>query len=614
MCGILGQVSWSSVVDTCVMQDALDTILHRGPDAEGVWLNPSANVWLGHRRLSILDLSTAGAQPMQSIDGKYVLVFNGEIYNFLEVKSELLQHGYTFNSSSDTEVLLHAWHCWQEKSLDKLNGMFAFALYNRETKELVIARDRLGEKPLYYLLNDEGIIFASEIKAILKAFPGQLNVNPSAVDCLLGIGYVPGTMSMVMGINKLSPGHYAIVNHGDKTLKEKPYWQMPVYLGEADAQESLLEQFDMLMGKAVTDQLAADVPVGVMLSGGLDSSLVTAYAAEANQDIYTFTVGFEGYGGADERHYARQIAQWYGTRHKELNIDQVQPDLMVRLAAQCCEPSTDPAIIPGSLIYHSASKYCKVVMGGDGGDEIFGGYERYQSWAGMKNRFGNWPGPIKKGLSQIAEKVLPMGLVGRHYLMQLDTDFKHSLPLHDTLFTEAERRKILPDNTLVQDNRRFKEQLVDEGLVFMERAMVYDIKGFMPDNILTKVDRSSMLSSMEVRSPLLSREVIEFALGKLKTNQRDKKNFLRKLAAKKLPSFFNMQRKQGFIPPLEFWLKEKKWQEFINDNLLSGDCIFNPHLTRKLMADSGKYFFNKRRMFALLMFQLWMKENKLGYR
>ena len=613
MCGIVGQITSKKQLDQFLMMNALNSLHHRGPDTGAHWCNAEGNVWLGHRRLSILDLSDAGTQPMQSDDGKLVVVFNGEIYNFKTVQAELIQKGYHFKSSSDTEVLLNAWHCWGESCLDKLNGMFAFAIYNSESGELIMARDRIGEKPLYYFLNEGGIIFASEVKAILAASTNHFEINSDAVNCLLGMGYVPGTMSMVKGINKLLPGQYAIWNFRRDKFIVKKYWDFPIFQEHFTHSKLKLDEFDDLLKNAVNNQLVSDVPVGVMLSGGLDSSLVTAYAAEANQDVYTFTVGFEGFGGADERHFARQIAQWYGTRHRELNIAAVQPELLTKLAAQCCEPSTDPAIIPGSLIYSSASKHCKVVMGGDGGDEIFGGYDRYQSWLGMKKKFGNWPSNIRKAMASIAEHALPMGLVGRHYLMQLDTDFDLSLPLHDTLFTSNERRKILPVGFEVSDNLEFKKALVNHELPFMERSMMFDIRGFMPDNILTKVDRSSMLSSMEVRSPLLSREIIEFALTSLNSEQRNKKQFLRELGRKKLPPFFNMQRKQGFVPPLEFWLKEKVWREFIQDHLLSENAVFNKRMTQKLMQDTGKFFFNKRRLFALLMFQLWMKQYKVSF-
>jgi asparagine synthase (glutamine-hydrolysing) len=225
MCGIVGQIAFDSQVDHHRMSKALDSLQHRGPDAEGSWSNPAGNVWLGHRRLSILDLSNAGAQPMMREDGGLVIVFNGEIYNFKEIREELIGKGYAFKSSSDTEVLLHAWHCWGENSLEKINGMFAFAMYDTKSGALTLVRDRIGEKPLYYFIDAGGIIFASELKAICEAYPGQLEVDPAAVNCLLGMGYVPGTMSMVKGISKLTPGHYVVLERGcsGKALLEIPF-------------------------------------------------------------------------------------------------------------------------------------------------------------------------------------------------------------------------------------------------------------------------------------------------------------------------------------------------------------------------------------------------------
>jgi asparagine synthase (glutamine-hydrolysing) len=344
----------------------------------------------------------------------------------------------------------------------------------------------------------------------------------------------------------------------------------------------------------------------------LDSSLITAYASENDRDIYTFTVGFEGYGGADERHFARQIAQWFGTRHKELNVDGTNPEIMSILAAQCCEPSTDPAIIPGYLIYKASSEYCKVVMGGDGADEIFGGYDRYEQWLKIKNQVSSYPNRLKEIISYASEKIFPIGLKGRHYLMQFATDFNHSIPLKDNLFTMSERRCLLTGKVSIQDTSMIKRQLVEEELAFMERAMRYDFKGFLPENILTKVDRSSMLSSVEVRSPFLSKGILEFAMEEVNPDLKRRKKILRQLAQRKLPHFINTQRKQGFIPPLEFWMKEKKWQEFINDNLYADGSIFSKPMLANLMNREGKQFFNKRRVFTLLMVQLWMKSYKVS--
>jgi asparagine synthase (glutamine-hydrolysing) len=611
MCGILGRISLNEKIDPSAMKCALDLMIHRGPDAAGVWMNPSENIWFGHRRLSILDLSNLGSQPMVSFDGKFVIIFNGEIYNFKSIKNELRKNGYEFRSESDTEVLLNAWHCWKEETLQKIDGMFAFAILDIANNCLVLARDRMGEKPLYYQQINNGIVFASELKSILSINGSDRQMNHLALDCLLGFGYVPGDLCIIEGVKKLPQASYLTYNFGKDNPIVMTYWTYPLPTKNLSQEKYLTEKLDTLLGNSVRSQMNADVPVGVMLSGGLDSSLITAYAAEADKNVYTFTVGFEGYGGADERHYARQVAQWFGTRHKELNVTGANPEIMSLLATQCCEPSTDPAIIPGYLIYKAASEYCKVVMGGDGGDEIFGGYDRYETWILLKQKYGKLPSKVRSLIANNAENMLPIGYKGRHYLMQLDTDFESSIPLKDSLFTLEERRNLLPNSWEISITNDVKNSMVNPDNDFLERAMRYDMQGFLPDNILTKVDRSSMLSSVEVRSPFLSKDILEFSLGEINSEIKRKKQILRQLSKQKLPDFFNFHRKQGFVPPLEYWMKEKKWQEFINDNLFSSDSIFNKQMLNKFMKGEGKRFFNKRRLFSLLMVQLWMRSNNI---
>ena len=611
MCGILGRISLTVKIDENSMIRALDLMNHRGPDAIGVWSSPSKNIWFGHRRLSILDISDHGSQPMVSFDGKLVIVFNGEIYNYKTIKYDLIKKGYEFRSESDTEVLLNAWHCWKEETLQKIDGMFAFAILDTADNSLVLARDRIGEKPLYYQQTKNDFVFASELKSILSINGTDRQMNHLALDCLLGFGYVPGDHCIIEGVKKLPQASFLTYNIGEDNPVIKTYWTYPLPTKNLPQEYLLIEKLDLLLGNSVRSQMIADVPVGVMLSGGLDSSLITAYAAEADRDIYTFTVGFEGYGGADERHFARQIAQWFGTRHKEVNVTGANPEVMSILAAQCCEPSTDPAIIPGYLIYKVASEHCKVVMGGDGGDEIFGGYDRYETWMELKKKYSNIPSSIRSLISNSAENMLSIGFKGRHYLMQMDTDFESSIPLKDNLFTFEERRTLLPTSWEISNSQNVKNNLVNPHIPFLDRAMRYDMKGFLPDNILTKVDRSSMLSSIEVRSPFLSKEILEFSLGEINSEMKRRKKILRELAKKKLPDFFNFQRKQGFVPPLEFWMKEKKWQEFINDNLYSSDCIFNKKMLNIFMKGDGKRFFNKRRLFSLLMLHLWMQSNNI---
>lgn len=611
MCGILGRISLNEKIDVGSMKRALDLMIHRGPDADGDWMNPSENIWFGHRRLSILDLSELGIQPMVSFDGKLVIVFNGEIYNFKSIKYELKKKGYHFRSESDTEVLLNAWHCWQEETLQKIDGMFAFAILDIANNSLVLARDRMGEKPLYYQKTKNGIVFSSELKSILSINGVDRGVNHLALDCILGFGYVPGDLCIIEGVKKLPQSSYLTYNIGLDYPIVKTYWTHPIPTKKITQENLIVEKLDKLFGNSVRSQMIADVPVGVLLSGGLDSSLITAYAAEADRDVYTFTVGFDGYGGADERHYARQVAQWFGTRHRELNVTGANPEIMSLLAAQCCEPSTDPAIIPGYFIYKAASEHCKVVMGGDGGDEIFGGYDRYETWMNLNQKYSKILSGFRSVVANTAEKILPIGFKGRHYLMQIDTDFESSIPLKDNLFTETERRNLLLNSWEVSDTHIVKNNMVNQNVTFLERAMRYDMNGFLPDNILTKVDRSSMLSSVEVRSPFLSKEILEFSLGEINHEMKRRKKILRQLARHKLPNFFNFQRKQGFVPPLEYWMKEKKWQEFINDTLFSSESIFNKKMINKFMKGEGKRFFNKRRLFSLLMIQLWMQNNNI---
>ena len=611
MCGILGSLSLNKKIDAGTMKSALDLMIHRGPDSDGMWMSPSENIWFGHRRLSILDLSDLGTQPMVSFDGTLVIIFNGEIYNFKSIRDDLRKKGYEFRSESDTEVLLNAWHCWKEETLQKIDGMFAFAILDIANNNLVLARDRMGEKPLFYQQSKNGFFFASELKSILSINGTDRQINHIALDCLLGFGYVPGDFCIIEGVKKLPQASYLTYNIGDDNLIVKTYWTYPLPTKNLTQEQLLIEKLDMLLGNSVRSEMIADVPVGVMLSGGLDSSLITAYAAEENRDIYTFTVGFEGYGGADERYFARQVAQWFGTRHRELNVSGADPEVMSLLAAQCCEPSTDPAIIPGYLIYKAASEHCKVVMGGDGGDEIFGGYDRYEIWINLKRKYGNLPSCIRSVIANSAENMLPIGFKGRHYLMQMDTDFETSIPLKDNLFTVEERRNLLPNSWEISNTNKVKNSMVNQEISFLERAMRYDMNGFLPDNILTKVDRSSMLSSVEVRSPFLSKDILEFSLGEINPEMKRRKKILRQLAKQKLPDFFNFQRKQGFVPPLEYWMKEKKWQEFINDNLFSSDSIFNIQMLNNSMKMEGKRFFNKRRLFSLLMIQLWMKSNNI---
>jgi asparagine synthase (glutamine-hydrolysing) len=329
-----------------------------------------------------------------------------------------------------------------------------------------------------------------------------------------------------------------------------------------------------------------------------------------SEKVQTYSIGFQS-AQFNEAHHAKKVANYLGTNHHE-EILRPDPALIIeKISHVLDQPFADSSIIPTYLLAKFARENLVVALSGDGGDEIFGGYDRYEIWMNLKKKYAKLPSNVRLLIANSAESMLPIGFKGRHYLMQIDTDFENSLPFKDNLFTEEERRNLLPNSWGISHTDSVKNSMVNKDIAFLERAMMYDMKGFLPDNILTKVDRSSMLSSIEVRSPFLSKEIIEFSLSEINPEMKRRKKILRHLATQKLPEFFNFQRKQGFVPPLEYWMKEKKWQDFINDNLFSSDSIFNKKMLNNCMKGEGKRFFNKRRLFSLIMVQLWMKSNNI---
>jgi len=615
MCGIYGEVSRKVSNELENLEAGLQTLVHRGPDASGSWLSPDGLVWLGHRRLSIIDLSNASVQPMHSFDARFSISFNGEIYNFQQVKDQLLAKGYKFNSTGDTEVLLNAWHCWGTDCLKRLDGMFAFAIYDANAKKLFLARDRAGEKPLYYRVSNDGISFASELKPLLNRTGVDRNVNPIALNSILGMGYVPRDLCIIEGHNKLLPGHfleYDIVT-SQHTISE--YWSLPTKDSGKYSEAELVEELDRLLTKSISEMLVADVPVGVLLSGGLDSSLITAYASKAKSDIHTFTVGFEGFEANDEKKYAKLIADNYGTTHLELDAGVVKPELLYDLAAQFDEPIADPALIPTYLISKLVKEYCTVALAGEGGDELFGGYSRYSQLLKMKEKLNGFPLGLRKLVSFGAERLLPLGFKGRHYLMNVGTDFANSVPQSDSLFNYNERKELLKIKNKAYRTDSVKQNIFKKGSDFADSLFRYDMNGFLPENLLLKADRSSMLASLELRTPFLDRETIEFAFkyvpSSLKVDGNRKKILLKSLGKKVLPTSFDFNRKQGFVPPLDQWFQMEDWKSFIMDNLTGSNAVFDPKMVDSMYKGMQEGHFNKRRIFILLMLQLWSTNYKI---
>lgn len=618
MCGIIGIASQNNITDRSWLVHGRDAMRHRGPDDAGEWWSENGQIGLAHRRLSIIDLSHAGHQPMVDASCALTIVFNGEIYNFTELRKELSAKGILFRSCSDTEVILAAYREWGVDCLARFNGMFAFAIYDKQRQTVFLARDRAGEKPLFYHLADRTLRFASELKALLADPSLPRYINREALDCYLSMGFVPGQMCILEGFNKLPPAHAMKFDLSTGDVQVWSYWQLPELNSAGRVDEAtLLDELENLFEDSVRRQLVADVPVGVLLSGGVDSSLVTALAVRSTSRVKTFTIRFPGYSQFDETKHARLIAGHFGTDHVELDARDSTVDLLPILARQFDEPIVDSSMIPTYLVSHLVRGHCTVAMGGDGGDELFGGYVQYNRLCWMQRRLSWLPRILRRGMANTAEALFPVGFKGRNWLQRLNFDFRAGLPLVASYFDRNSRRQLMADCVrwnLVAES--VFDQRIRRNKDLLQRATIMDFENYLPEDILVKVDRASMLQSLEVRAPLLDYRLIEFAFGKvppyLKATPASRKILLKKLAARVLPPEFDQRRKQGFSIPLGLWLKSGLWEMFFRDVLLGNDnTLFSRKMLNNLLDGQAKGRSNSERLFGLVLFELWRREYKV---
>lgn len=616
MCGIIGVAGRAPQPDRDWVLRGRDAMAHRGPDDAGLWWSDDGRVGLAQRRLSIIDLSPGGHQPMHAQGGRVSIVFNGEIYNFIALREELSGKGHAFRSHSDTEVILAAYREWGLDCLTRLNGMFTIALFDTDAQRLFLARDRAGEKPLFYSHRDGEIRFASELKGLM-ADPGfDRTIDADALDSLLSDGYVAGESCILRSARKLPPAHALSFNLGSGDLKIWRYWHLPdgpsQDRGPAHDSE-LVDELEALLADSVRMQMVADVKVGVLLSGGVDSSLVTAMAVRASSNVKTFTVGFEGHGKFDESEFARLVAEHFGTEHIELEASKVGPEILQKLARQYDEPLIDSSMVPTYLVSALVREHCTVALGGDGGDELFGGYETHRRLMWTQARLRAMPTPfwMRRALGRGAAAVLPTGFRGRNWLQTLTTDLDVSLPEVAGHFDPSERRALLGRDwpTNASARRQARIPCVSDVL---QRTTRMDFENYMPEDILVKVDRASMLASLEMRAPILDYRIIEFAFGKvpsrLKTNPGERKILLKRLCERVLPPQFDARRKQGFSIPLPVWLRAGPWHDFVRDVLLDSQCLFDRNTVRGLLDGhqrGGRN--NSERIFGLTLFELWRR-------
>lgn len=621
MCGIVGIGSSGALSNRDWLTTARDLLKHRGPDDAGEWWSPDGRVGMAHRRLAILDLTPAGHQPMHLKERGLSIVFNGELYNFQELRGQLQQQGYVFCSTSDTEVLLAAYDYWGQDCVSHFNGMFAFVIYDANKSQLFLARDRAGEKPLFYCSDENNLYFTSELKALLSHSSLPRRIDPEALDCFLAMGFVPGDRCILSGYNKLPPAHALIFNLKTGESKVWRYWSLPEFsIGENDGNTDevlLLEELDGLLADAVSRQLVADVPVGILLSGGVDSSLVTAMAVRHSNRVRTFTIGFPGQGQHDESSHARLVAGHFGTDHTELMAEPTVVSLMPDLARQFDEPIVDSSMIPTLMVSNLVRQHCTVALGGDGGDELFGGYEHYRDMLYMQRQMNFMPLFLREFLARVAENWLPIGLRGRNWLQRFGADLTCNLPTQSNFFDVATRNKLLSGNlrqNLLAES--IQQDRTPDHLDLLQRATRYDFKNYLAEDILVKVDRASMVNSLEVRSPFLDRQVIEFAFGRtsscFKATLQDKKILLKQLAARLLPPEFDRKRKQGFSIPLAKWLEDGPFRELFCSTLLDPGCIFDLSTVQGLIRGQERGRSNSERLFSLVLFELWRKENNVA--
>ena len=617
MCGIAGVVSASreSNINEGLVRHMCDQIVYRGPDDEGIYVADGAG--LGMRRLSIIDLS-GGHQPVFNEDRNAWIVFNGEIYNFPELRPELESRGHRFYTKTDTEVIIHLYEEMGADCVKKLRGMFALALYDKTKRKLTLARDRLGKKPLYYALHKGNLYFASEVKSILAVAPELAEVNGQALLEYLYYQYVPEPISAFTGIQKLPAGHLLEFERGEITIRQ--YWDLPRYNTHfPKSEEECLEELEQRLLEATKIRLISDVPLGAFLSGGTDSSTIVALMARASsKPVKTFSIGFTK-DDFDEARYARMVAEKFGTEHHEMILEPDVVQTVEHLTSSLEEPFGDSSMLPTYYVSQMARQHVTVALSGDGGDEIFAGYDRYRIHADRKI-FEHIPEWARKFYRERIFPHVPRGMRGRTLSYNLSLpwqeryidrisflpDFERDTELLSDEFRAILRRGDDPGNVL---RRRFAAAPTDEPV---SQLLYVDTKTYLVDDILTKVDRMSMLNSLEVRVPILDHVFVEWATGlgsEWKLRGREQKYILRKLAERiGVPRETLYREKRGFSLPLVHWMRHelKDMLMILLEPRTLERGYFQPSGIRTVMDDyllRGRA--NTGRLWRLLMFELW---------
>jgi len=628
MCGIYGFIAHKGQVNAEILARMGLALAHRGPDDgdEKIEISDAAGVALGHKRLSIIDLSAAGRQPMANEDESIWLTLNGEIYNYQELRKELEYKGHQFRSHSDSEVVVHLYEESGAKCLEKLKGMFAFALWDGKNKSLLLARDRVGKKPLHYCLTRDGLIFASEIKSLLQHPWVSRDLDLRALSKYLSYEYVPAPDTIFRSIKKLEPGHY--LTYRDRESRVSRYWDIPLQDIQAKdrSEEDCAEELREFLDRSVRRRLVADVPVGLFVSGGLDSGIVAAVAAKAKSELDCFSIGFDE-RSFDESAYSKKVAASLGIRH-HLKIftapDMLQ--LMQQLPRFLDEPLADPSIFPLYLLSRFAAGHLKVVLSGDGGDELFAGYQTFQADKLMRY-YGALPGFVKNSIRTISQH-LPVS----HDYLSADYKVKQFLKadgvppeirffLWRGAFSPADQDALLAPDIRAELGQfdRYEDiaRYIDEsGLQSsVERLLYLCMKLYLQDNNLVTVDRASMANGLEVRCPLLDQDLVEF-VSRLPTSYKlngfRAKSLLKKAATGLLPQNIIHRQKKGFGIPLAKWLGmdlKDFMLDLLSESRIKRQGIFDYAYIKRLIDEQfAKIKDHREPLWTLIVFQNWYEE------
>lgn len=621
MCGIFGiwEYGGRQAVDPALISRATDTIAHRGPDDSGSYINARGQVGLGFRRLAIIDLSPAGHQPMSNEDGSVWLVFNGEIYNYADLRPALLAKGHRFASHSDSETIIHH---YEERGVDfvpDLNGMFALAIWDERAQRLVLARDRVGKKPLYYYDDGQRLIFASELKEILADPTVPRQIDDAALNAYLRLGYVPPPQTILRNLRKLPPGHRLIFANGKACVE--PYWDwLPAF--QPNHQRSEAEWGELLRAQltiAVRDRLMSDVPLGAFLSGGVDSSaVVAAMARSSDKPVKTFSIGFQN-EKYNELPYARQVAQQYATDHHEFLVEPENlRDILPLLVWQLDEPFADSSAVPTYYVSKLARSQVTVVLSGDGGDEAFAGYDRYVR-AMQEQWMDRLPLPLRRSLGRVAGTLLRSGQKGANLVQRLllSPDERYRAAMQrlspaqmTTLLQPAAQQRITGDGLTYLAEQMQRASHLD----YLSRMQFLDGVSYLPEDILVKVDRMSMLNSLETRAPLLDYRLLELAATippHLRLHKGEGKYIFKQALRDWLPPAILTRAKMGFGIPLREWFSDDLFG-FAGELLLEPRTIQRGYLERAAVQQllkrhqAGAYTLEVA-IWALLVFELWCR-------